>query len=452
MGHQIVYCGQCGKGLRHDDFDRGKAVLVEMIAYCLECSPAEASANVPTATPRRAQAALRAASSTRLRVGSGEKPKIGTGAWFGAGAAAAVLLAIVVVLSTGKAPESPPPPAPAGRPPEALRAAPAPPNAALAELRALEMSGAEPEAILLRCERLRAELKGTPGEATLRQIEARAAEGKARRDRDRRFEAALRSVREIIDSPRAVQRKPDVLALLAAAAELAGLRQAEVDALEARYRAILARAEETPAPPPPVPPPALPAGVLAFQDGVHPTADYRGTQDATLSEAQPDRIDGKGGQLEADGDEPTKSGKDRLFLLRWDLSSVAPGTRIASAEIVLRVVNSTKQPYTFHPLLRPWKESESCWWRASADVPWETPGARGPGDRRAEPAGRVSKASGTVRIALDPAVVQEWIDRPSTNHGLVLDGPESSDGVVFRSRESDPPGERPKLELKPASF
>ncbi|HYF00862.1 MAG TPA: DNRLRE domain-containing protein [Planctomycetota bacterium] len=455
MGHQIVYCGRCGSGIRHDEFDRGRAVMIEMIAYCRGCVPADTPRELPAATPRRGMPAVRSDSSVKMSVGTGRRtrPGVGAGPWVAGAAGALVLLAGLAYFSSGtpSQPSDGAPP-PASRPARPLSASPVEalgPPPVLAELLALEKAGGDPDALLLRCDAAKPLLKGTPAEKTLAEIEQRAATEKARRDRERQFETALRNAMELIDSPKAAEREKEVLALLAAAAEIAGPRKAEVVALEARYREVLARAAEAPAPPAaaPAPPPAPPPGTLLFQDGVYPTADYRGTADATLAEASPDKAKGRSPALDIDGDNPGRSGKDTVALLRWDLTSVSPGTRIASAEMVLRVQDSTKSTYLVYALVRPWSEAEATWNRASSGQAWEGPGARGAADRRPAPVGRLVKASGTVRIALEGALVQEWIDHPSTNHGVMLAGPDATDGLLLRSREWSVASERPMLHL-----
>lgn len=454
MGHQIVYCGRCGSGIRHDEFDRGRAVMVEMIAYCRGCVPADSPRELPAATPRRPMPAVRSDSSVKMSAGTGRRtrPGVGAGPWVAGAAGAVVLLAGLAYLSSGApSPSSDGASPPASRPARPLAAPPveaAGPHPVLAELLAFEKAGGDPATLLLRCDGAKPLLKGTPAEKTLADIEQRAATEKARRDRDRQFETALRHAMELIDSPKAAAREKEVLALLAAAAEIAGSRKAEVAALEARYREVLARAAEAPPPPPPdASPPAPPPGTLFFQDGVYPTADYRGTADATLAEASPDKTKGRGPALDIDGDNPGGSGKDTVALLRWDLTSVAPGTRVASAEMVLRVQGSTKSAYLVYALVRPWSEAEVTWNRASKGQAWEAPGARGGADRRAAPVGRLVKAGGTFRVVLDGAFVQEWIDRPSTNHGVICEGPEATDGLLLRSRDWSVAAERPMLQL-----
>lgn len=74
MGRQVVYCDKCGRMLREDDFDRGKAHTVENRSFCIECRPMEAAPPplLPPITPK----AFKHVSSTRIaRPPSGETPR-----------------------------------------------------------------------------------------------------------------------------------------------------------------------------------------------------------------------------------------------------------------------------------------------------------------------------------------------------------------------------------------
>ena len=45
MGREIVYCEGCGNSLREDDFDRGKARLLDNRPFCTECRPYKEGSN-----------------------------------------------------------------------------------------------------------------------------------------------------------------------------------------------------------------------------------------------------------------------------------------------------------------------------------------------------------------------------------------------------------------------
>lgn len=62
MGRQIVYCEGCGNSLREDDFDRGKARLLDNRPFCTQCRPFKdgeepqrraSSGKVPAPPPRK---------------------------------------------------------------------------------------------------------------------------------------------------------------------------------------------------------------------------------------------------------------------------------------------------------------------------------------------------------------------------------------------------------------
>jgi hypothetical protein len=62
MGKAIFYCHKCSARLREDDFDRGKAVMVENHAACIGCAPP----GTPSPAPRAARGAPSGAAQPRL--------------------------------------------------------------------------------------------------------------------------------------------------------------------------------------------------------------------------------------------------------------------------------------------------------------------------------------------------------------------------------------------------
>jgi hypothetical protein len=152
--------------------------------------------------------------------------------------------------------------------------------------------------------------------------------------------------------------------------------------------------------------------------------------------------------LGADGDDPSGSGKDKYGLLRWDLSSMAPGTKISSASVTLTVTNSSTQTYQAYALKRAWAESEVTWNSYAAGGPWEVAGAKGSPDREATVAGTVTpSATGERTFVLSAAVVQRWVDNPTTNQGIIIANATNSNGFDFYSRESSTSSQRPRLTL-----
>ncbi len=167
----------------------------------------------------------------------------------------------------------------------------------------------------------------------------------------------------------------------------------------------------------------------------------------------------------------------RRALIRFDLSSIAPGAIVHSAELVLFNFSPRHRgdyDVTLHRLLRGWGEGPSnggstgasgvagagdaTWVRAvHPGTAWDTPG----GDF-------VSEASASTLVGIPSrsyawsspgmvADVQSWIDAPGTNHGWLLRGVETQNqnAKLFSSRES---GVMPTLTLQvtpvpePASY
>jgi hypothetical protein len=190
----------------------------------------------------------------------------------------------------------------------------------------------------------------------------------------------------------------------------------------------------------------LAAITRSFQDGVFPTSSYFGTRDTQIRSSTPDSNTGRSNSLDVDGD------PDAATLLKWDLSSIPLGSRVAAAAISLNVVNTSRDTYQVFQLKRPWTETDATWTRFDAGSLWELPGAQGQNDRGSQSLGSVTaSAIGATVIQLNSAgiaILQSWIDNPSSNFGVTIQnyvGP--TDGLVISSRENVTTGSRPKLML-----
>lgn len=270
MGKPIVYCGECGKSLHEEEFERGKAHVFENRPFCIECRP----------LPKKATPAL-SSSSTRIsrKVSSGHIPivsragakKISSGPIphvSGGGTTrrmqsearrdssrtpillgtilggAALIVIVVAVASSGhgpnRAPDSPEPaperPAPkhAAPPPIPLRTAD-PAAAAILALESFSSSSSDPEAVLQKCDEARATLRGTPHEAKLRAIEDRARSDRQARNRERQLTGSLEEVRKIRASDARFEKRADVQALLQAVLQIAGPRKGDIEKAIAEY-------------------------------------------------------------------------------------------------------------------------------------------------------------------------------------------------------------------------
>lgn len=170
--------------------------------------------------------------------------------------------------------------------------------------------------------------------------------------------------------------------------------------------------------------------------------------DTMISENSTTKNYGATTTLVADGDDPAGGGKDKYALIKWDLSSIAPGTSIESSSVTLSVSDPSTQTYPFRKLKRPWTESAATWNAYDAGKAWEVAGAKGTLDRDAATAGAVTPTStGRLTVTLERAVVQGWVDDPTSNYGIIIADTTNTNGVDFYSREATDATLRPQLNV-----
>ena len=182
--------------------------------------------------------------------------------------------------------------------------------------------------------------------------------------------------------------------------------------------------------PPPISPPP-PTASISFQDGVAPSSAYHGTSDTWLDADDPNDDEGGDAKCEVDGDEKSAA-------LRWDLSAIPTASTIDEVTITLDVINATdSRGYYIYPLSRDWTEADATWNEYDDSLPWQVPGASGSLDRATLPVGKWTPlATGKQTFSLNPALVQAWVDNPSTNHGILIANDDNSNGVDFGCREA----------------
>lgn len=183
---------------------------------------------------------------------------------------------------------------------------------------------------------------------------------------------------------------------------------------------------------------AKPLREIVFQDGVAPFPGYAGTRDTFLSESSPENNYGAKSPIQADGDNPSGSGRELRMLLRWDVSALPPGSRVESAVVVLHVDGPTDPPFEIHAATRPWSEVEATW-RSSAE------------HRDAAVLGcALPLGASEYAFPLNAegvARVQAWVDSPGSNAGLVIAAAHNTTVMKAHSRESSEPLRRPRLVL-----
>jgi len=156
--------------------------------------------------------------------------------------------------------------------------------------------------------------------------------------------------------------------------------------------------------------------------------------DTYISEAEPDSNFGNVPTLRVDGDDPPETGTDLRALLKWDVSTIPPGSTVTSATISVNITNQsagTYQIYQMRPLLElgEWDESTVTW------------NSRGVRDDRIL-GDMACLALGRCTFSLNPtgrAVVQGWVNGTVLNRGLVILNTDVTDGVAFDSRETANP-------------
>ena len=169
--------------------------------------------------------------------------------------------------------------------------------------------------------------------------------------------------------------------------------------------------------------------------------------DTKIAENAPTTNYGGATTIGVDGDEPNGSGKDAYSLLRWDLSSIPAGSTVNSASVTLNVTNSSPLTYQTYKLKRPWEESSATWLLYASDSPWEIAGAKGSLDRRARLGSVSPSATGKQSFALSAAVVQRWVDNPTSNRGIIIANSTNADGFDFSSRQAADASARPTLSV-----
>lgn len=189
---------------------------------------------------------------------------------------------------------------------------------------------------------------------------------------------------------------------------------------------------------------------IHFQDGVSPDTGYSGTLDTVLSEEYPGSNHGGDLTCLVDGDDG--NGNDLSTILYWNISTIPTGSLVEGVTITLNVFNESNDPYQVYEMKRNWVESYATWNVYSSGNPWQTPGALSPNDRGSTVLGTFAPSStGLSNIILNSdgvALVQSWVDSPTSNHGFIIANGSATDGADFDSREVLTATTRPKLTVR----
>lgn len=140
----------------------------------------------------------------------------------------------------------------------------------------------------------------------------------------------------------------------------------------------------------------------------------------------------------------------RKGLVHFDLEGTVPGGKVLKgARLTLSLLDNLSQPMDvgLYRGLRHWLDSEATWYQATSSDPWEEAGAAGSTDR-AFYASQAVQAAGPYYLNVK-SLVQNWLDVPLSNHGLVLEGggPSSPKYGLASSEYVGDTSRRPVLEI-----
>src|SRR5262249_32946683 len=119
-------------------------------------------------------------------------------------------------------------------------------------------------------------------------------------------------------------------------------------------------------------------------------------------------------------------------LIRFANLGIPAGSTVAGATLTLNVYTWSANPtIRGYYLAAPWSRtpgshsSQRGWLHRGTGQDWATPGALGQGadvasGRSFVLPGITATGSQTITVALDPAVVQSWVDNPAADQGVLL--------------------------------
>jgi hypothetical protein len=195
------------------------------------------------------------------------------------------------------------------------------------------------------------------------------------------------------------------------------------------------------------------AATVTLVFGEADDADVTGvTVDTYLDAANPSLNYGAGVTARIDAD------PSRVALLRFDISSIAPGATVTAAELaVTTAVDPLEEgSVQIFEVMENWAEGDGVgaaaaanWTQRTSNNDWTTAGA-GSGSRAPSAMSEVapSTAATRYRVALPLELVQRWVADPATNRGLVLVAINAAThGVDLESSESATTAARPSLSI-----
>jgi hypothetical protein len=198
------------------------------------------------------------------------------------------------------------------------------------------------------------------------------------------------------------------------------------------------------APPDAAPADAGPLGPQTLRFGDHPLATEAGTlRDTFLSIEDPDVALGGTVSVVIDGD------PHRVGLVLVDVAAITPGSRVASASLVVVLRDQLESgTLEIHALRVPWDPAAATYLEREPGVRWSTAGAGGDSMITPAAASAAPRQAGLTRLDLPASLVQGWVDAPGTNLGLRFQAVASgASGLSWNSSDHPTPDLRPYLEV-----
>lgn len=195
--------------------------------------------------------------------------------------------------------------------------------------------------------------------------------------------------------------------------------------------------------------PTLAPITVSFQNGIFPLPTYSGMQDTYIAQSDSFGIYGQATSLKVNGETTLGAANANLALLKWDISQIPAGSEILSASLTFNVITPTVDTYPIYQLLKPWVFNQANWINYAGNLAWDAPGASGPGDRGTQVLSSFApNAAGIYVINLNRSVVQNWVNTPSSNNGLIIADAGGTVQTVLESAEAAAPSNRPKLTIQ----
>ena len=200
---------------------------------------------------------------------------------------------------------------------------------------------------------------------------------------------------------------------------------------------------------------------VSYQQGVN---GYTGTTDASISTQYAQYTGGNGTTSFTDTQlnvyQTSGTGSYIMeSLIRFANLGIPTNAAVTGATLTLRVDTWTANPtIRGYYLLAPWSgtpgsnNTQLGWLHSGTGQDWASPGARGQGtDVVAGKSFTIPGITGTggqtITINLDPAVVQNWVNNPSTNQGILLVNESTGAIVRINASEHGTASTRPRLSV-----